>query len=131
MNNPHKNARTTPLGRAEMVRRIVEEGRPIADVAEGFGVSERTVRKWLARWRAEGPTGVENRSSRPRSADDGASLFWKDLAARLRREYRLTGEEIAGKLRMARSTVAGWLTAMGLGQLSALVPKGAGSALPA
>ena len=45
--------------------------------------------------------------------------------------HELTGEEIAGKLRMARSTVAGWLTAMGLGQLSALVPKGAGSALPA
>ena len=28
MNNPHQNARMTPLGRVEMVRRIVEEGRP-------------------------------------------------------------------------------------------------------
>jgi hypothetical protein len=28
MNNPHQNARMTPLGRAEMARRIVEEGRP-------------------------------------------------------------------------------------------------------
>jgi hypothetical protein len=44
MNNPHKNARTTPVRRAEMVRRIVEEGRPVAEVAAGFGVSERTVR---------------------------------------------------------------------------------------
>ena len=29
MNNPHQNARTTPLGRAEMVRRIVEQGQPV------------------------------------------------------------------------------------------------------
>jgi transposase InsO family protein len=123
MNNPHKNARMTPLGRAEMVRRIVDEHRPVAEVASGFGVSERTVRKWLARWRAEGPSGLENRSSRPRSADDDASVFWKETAARLRREYRLTGEEIADKLRMARSTVAGWLTGMGLGRLSAIEPK--------
>ena len=42
---------------------------------------------------------------------------------RLRREYRLTGEEIADKLRMARSTVAGWLTRMGLGRLSAVEPQ--------
>jgi len=64
MNNPHKNARTTPLGRAEMIRRIVEDGRPVAEVAAGFGISERRARTWLARWRAEGPAGLENRSSR-------------------------------------------------------------------
>jgi hypothetical protein len=38
MNNPHQNARMTPLGRVEMVRRIVEEGRPVADVAAGSGI---------------------------------------------------------------------------------------------
>ena len=48
MNNPHQNARMTPFGRVEMVRRIVEEGLPVADVAAGFGVSERTARKWQA-----------------------------------------------------------------------------------
>ena len=58
MNNPHQNARMTPLGRAEMVRRIVEEGRPVAEVAAGFGVSERTARKWLARYRKEGAGGT-------------------------------------------------------------------------
>jgi len=58
MNNPHKNARTTPLGRAEMIRRIVEDGRPVAEVAAGFGISERRSRTWLARWRAEGAAGL-------------------------------------------------------------------------
>jgi transposase-like protein len=50
MNNPHQNARITPRVRAEMVRRIVEEGRPVAEVASGFGMSERTARRWLARY---------------------------------------------------------------------------------
>ena len=123
MNNPHKNARTTPLGRAEMVRRIVEEGRPVAEVAAGFGISERTARKWVARWRVAGPAGLENRSSRPRSASNDAFAFWIDTAAHLRREYRMTGAEIAERLRMARSTVGGWLTRLGLGRRTALEPK--------
>jgi transposase InsO family protein len=41
----------------------------------------------------------------------------------LRREYRLTAEEIAGKLKLARSTVAAWLTRRGLGRLAVLEPK--------
>ncbi len=114
MNNPHKNARMTPLGRAEMIRRIVEDGRPVAVVAAGFGISERTARKWLSRWRSDGTAGLENRSSRPLTANSGSGRFWADLAVRLRREYRLTGDEIASRLGLARSTVASWLTRLGL-----------------
>ncbi len=123
MNNPHKNARMTPLGRAEMVRRILGDGRPVAEVAAGFGISERTARKWLSRWRTDGEAGLENRSSRPRAAGSSPGWFWAELTAGLRREYRLTGEEIASRLGLARSTVAGWLTRMGLGRLSSLEPK--------
>ncbi len=122
MNNPHKNARTTPLGRAEMVRRI-REGQPVAAVAAGFGISERTARKWLERFEKEGPAGLENRSSRPKAIANRTGEPWLVSIARLRREYRLTGEEIAEKLSMARSTVAGWLTRLGLGRLAALEPK--------
>jgi transposase-like protein len=67
MNNPHQNARSTRLGRAEMIRRIIEDGQPVREVARGFGISERTARKWLARYRAEGSSGLDNRSSRPRT----------------------------------------------------------------
>ena len=94
MNNPHKNARTTPLGRAEMIRRIEEDGRPVAEVAAGFGVSERTARKWLSRWRTDGRAGLENRSSRPNASRSPMHGFWAQLTARLRRDYRLTGEEM-------------------------------------
>lgn len=120
MNNPHQNARMTPLGRAEMVRRIVEEGRPVAEVAAGFGVSERTARKWLSRYRAEGAAGLENRSCRPRLVANRTLDPWIDLMERLRRAYRLTAEEIATKLHLARSTVAAWLKRRGLGRLRSL-----------
>ena len=36
-----------------------------AAAAEAFGLSERTVRKWLARFRSEGAAGLQNRSSAP------------------------------------------------------------------
>jgi transposase InsO family protein len=120
MNNPHQNARMTPLGRVEMVRRILEEGRPVAEVAAGFGVSERTARKWLARFKSEGAAGLQNRSSRPASVANRTSEPWIDMMESLRREYRLTAEEIATKLQCARSTVAGWLKRRGLGRLNSL-----------
>lgn len=120
MNNPHKLARSTPFSRAEMVRRIIEEKRPIDEVAAGFAVSKRTVGKWVARWRAEGPAGLENRSSRPHRIANRLSADRIALIEELRRSYRLTGEVIAAKLALARSTVAGWLTRRGLGHLISL-----------
>jgi transposase InsO family protein len=120
MNNPHQNARMTPLGRVEMVRRILEERRPVAEVAAGFGVSERTARKWLARFRSEGAAGLENRSSRPVLVANRTLDPWIDMMERLRRDYRLTAEEIATKLKFARSTVAAWLKRRGLGRLKHL-----------
>ncbi len=123
MNNPHKNARLTPLGRAELVRRIFEERRPVAEVAAGFGISERTARKWLARWRREGAVGLENRSSRPGNVANRLADATIALIEHLRREYRLTADVIAAKLHLARSTVAGWLTRLQIGRRAALEPK--------
>ncbi len=47
----HQNARTTPYSRAEIVRRL-EAGQPVGRVAHAFGICERTVRKWRARYQA-------------------------------------------------------------------------------
>jgi transposase InsO family protein len=120
MNNPHKNARLTPRGRAEMVRRIIEDKQPLDEVAAGFGISARRAREWLKRFRMEGPAGLENRSSRPRRIANQLAESGVAMIAQLRREHRLTGEAIAAALRLARSTVAGWLTRLGLGRLASL-----------
>ncbi len=42
-----------------MVRRVRGEGRSPGSVALDVGVSERTVHKWLARYRAEGVAGLD------------------------------------------------------------------------
>ena len=94
MNNPHQNARTTRLGRAEMIRRILEDGQPIREVARGFGISERTARKWLARYRTEGPSGLDNRSSCPRTVANRTGEYWIGVVEMLRREYRLTADDL-------------------------------------
>ena len=61
--NIHKNARTTPQSRALLVHRVLQGHWPVSAVAIAFGVSERTVYKWLARYRAEGLPGLRDRRS--------------------------------------------------------------------
>jgi transposase-like protein len=46
--NLHKDARMTPHSRLLMVHRVLDQKQPASRVAADFGVSERTVRKWLA-----------------------------------------------------------------------------------
>jgi transposase len=106
-----------------MIRRILKEGRPIREVAAGFGISERTARKWVVRYRAEGPSGLENHSSSPGTVANRTGEYRIGVIEHLQREYRLTADEIAGKLKLARSTVAARLSRWGLGRLAALEPK--------
>ena len=74
--NAHKNARTTPFGRAVMVRRVLEEGWSVAAAAAAFEVSGRTVHKWLVRFHQEGDAGLQNRSSAPRLVANKLPAPW-------------------------------------------------------
>jgi transposase InsO family protein len=105
-----------------MVRRVRDEGWTAAQAAAAAGVSLRTVRKWLARHRAEGEAGLLDRSSRPRSSSSPIGAGWREVIVRLRR-CRMTAEEIARHLGLARSTVAAELRRLGLNRLAALEPK--------
>ena len=84
----HANARLTVHGRAELVRRVVEQGRPVAHVVIELNVSRATGYKWLARWRAEGPAGLHDRSSRAHRlpTKTPAALEAKVLALRSQRQ---------------------------------------------
>ena len=61
--NVHQNARLTPHSRAELVRRVVVEGQTVTAVAAAFGVTVKTVHKWVARFQTEGVKGLQDRSS--------------------------------------------------------------------
>ena len=99
------------------------EGRPVAQIAAEFGVSSRTVHKWLRRFREGGRAALSNRASAPVLPGNAHGGHWRRVAVHLRREYRMTGAEIAERLKLARSSVARWLRAAGVGRLAALEPK--------
>jgi transposase len=60
--NIHKNARLTPRSRADLVRRVMVKGQIPKAVATAFGVSDKTVNKWVKRFKAEGPQGLLDRT---------------------------------------------------------------------
>jgi hypothetical protein len=105
-----------------MIRRIEEEGWTAAAVAAAFAVSERTVCKRPAHYRAEDPAGRQDRSSQARTIANQRAEAWVGIVLRLRRAYPLAAAEIAGKLQLAPSTVAARLASAGLDCLSRLEP---------
>lgn len=113
--NAHKNARTTPYIRELMAQRR-QEGWSIAEIGEAAGVSARTVYKWLAR------DCAENRPCRARRVANRLAEPLIAEIARLRRG-RMTGAAIARRLKLKRSTAAGWLRRLGMGRLKLLEPK--------
>jgi transposase InsO family protein len=117
----HGNARTCPRSRLLLCRRVLLEGWSLAAAAEAAGVSERTAAKWRARYRAEGETGLVDRSSAPGEVANRTAEERIELLAALRR-LRMTAAEIAECLSMPSSTVSGILTRTGLGRLSRLEP---------
>jgi transposase InsO family protein/transposase len=115
----HGNARLSLIGRQLLVDRIEREGWTPLAAAEAAGCSERTARKWLARWRAEGAAGLADRSSAPIVLANRTSEETIQAIAALRR-LRFTGPEIAEVLGRPLSTVSGILTRIGMGRLGRL-----------
>ncbi|MFM2438524.1 MAG: hypothetical protein RLZ55_1343 [Actinomycetota bacterium] len=64
----HANAPLSPTGRLRLARAVVDQGWPLRRAAERFAVSVTTARRWAERYRAEGPAGMADRSSRPASS---------------------------------------------------------------
>lgn len=118
----HRNAKTTPNSRSEIIRRVTREGQPIRRVARAFGISRPTARKWLRRWREEGPRGLLDRSSAPHRIPHRTSPRLERRVGQLRRR-RWVAWRIARALELALSTVSAVLRRLGLGRLSALDPK--------
>ena len=117
----HGNARTCPNSRRLLVVRVSEQGWPVAQAAAAAGISERTVYRWLARWREEGAEGLHDRSSAPKRIPHRTPVDRVGAIEALRR-LRMTAAEIAEVLGMALSTVSAVLRRIGLGKRSRLSP---------
>lgn len=117
----HGNARTCPNSRRLIVDRVTNQSWSVRTAAEAAGVSERTVYRWLRRWREEGSAGLIDRSSRPKHSPNELPPGTVS-AIRSLRKLRMTAAEIAEVLSLAISTVSLWLKRIGLGKRSRLDP---------
>ena len=115
--NIHKNARLTPHGRAEVVRDVRDHGHAARAVARTRGISEKTVRKWVARAVADEP--LVDRSSRPHRSPQ-ATPAAVVLRIEVLRQQRRTCAEIADIAGVSRATVARIVARLGWSRLRIL-----------
>lgn len=87
-----------------------------------MGVSRETAYRWLRRWRAEGPAGLEDRSSRPRTSPNQTPTEVEDQVCELRVRRRWGPHRIGYALAIPRSTVERILRRRGLSRLDAIDP---------
>jgi len=103
-----------------MVRRVLAGQTPKA-VATAFGICVKTVNKWLARFQAERPAGLIDRSSRPHRLYRPTPQAIVERIERLRRQ-RWTGKQIAQEVGVAPATVSRVLQRLGLSRMRDLEP---------
>ncbi|WP_157521570.1 IS481 family transposase, partial [Mycobacterium sp. ACS4331] len=114
----HANAALTPRARLRLARLIVDDGWTYTAAAKMFMVAARTAKKWADRYRAEGPAGMLDRSSRPHRSPTKTTLSTVRRVVKLRWRRRLGPVQIAGQLGMAASTVHAVLTRCRINRLS-------------
>ena len=117
--NSHKNARLTYEGRKLLIERIAVLG--VIPAAQAAGISVRTARKWLARFKQQGLPGLLERSSRPTRT---RSTIDAPLALRIEqlRRKRMPMRRIADVVGRSVCTVSRLLARLGLSSLKALDP---------
>jgi transposase InsO family protein len=119
--NVHKNARSTPLGREAIIRRVMG-GQRLAAVARAAAVCPRTVRKWMARFALEGAAGLSDRSSRPHKLRSPTRETVRNEIVALRRE-KMPGQQIARITGVSPATVSRVLRAARLSRMKDVDPK--------
>ena len=113
----HRNARLTPVTRAELVEQVLS-GWPQAEVARLFRVSRATVAKWVRRFREGGLDALHDRSSRPLRSPRQTDQLQEVAICAARRILAWGPHRIGWRLGIARSTVYAVLRRAGLHRLA-------------
>ena len=119
---PHANARLNSHGRRLLIDRVVHQGRPVPPVAHELGISRQTGYRWVRRWRAEGPAGLRDRSSRPLSSPTRVSAAVEDAICAARARDRSGPDVLAAELGVPARTVTRVLRRRGMPLLRDLDP---------
>ena len=113
----HRNARLTPVTRAELVERVTD-GWPQDEVARLFRVSRATVAKWVRWFREGGQDALLDRSSRPLRSPRQTGQLQETAICAARRSFAWGPHRIGWRLGIARSTVYAVLRRAGLHRLA-------------
>ena len=113
----HRNARLTPVTRAELVEQVLV-GWPQVEVARLFRVSRATVAKWVRRFREGGPDALLDRSCRPLRSPRQTDQLQEAVICATRRMLAWGPHRIGWRLGIARSTVYAVLQRAGLHRLA-------------
>ena len=76
------------------------------EVLAKFNVHTQTVRKWVKRFKEEGESGLEDRSSRPHSHPNATPPEKVKKIITIRKEGKITGDHIARELNRPQRTVS-------------------------
>lgn len=77
--------------RYQAVLDVIGQGRAVMEVASQWGVSRRTVERWLARYEAQGLEGLPDRSHRPERCPHQMPAAMEVMVLELRRAHRYWG----------------------------------------
>ena len=77
--------------RYKAVRAVIGDGRTVSEVAADWGVSRRTVHRWLLRYEADGLEGLNNRSHRPAQSPHQMPPAVEAMVLEMRRSHRYWG----------------------------------------
>jgi transposase InsO family protein len=100
----HANARTNEYGRRLAVERYLA-GHKVKDVAGQLGISRTTVYKWISRYAAQGPAGLADRSSRPRTSPRQTPLRVELQVLLTRMELHVGPVQLATELGLPAATI--------------------------
>ena len=114
----HANATLTPRTRLRLAKLIVDDKWTYAAAAKMFMVAPRTAKKWADRYRSEGPAGMADRSSKPRTSPNRTRPEMVRKIVRLRWRNRLGPIQIGGRLGIPASTVHAVLVRCRINRLS-------------
>ena len=118
----HANATLTPLMRAKLVQHHRASGASLRATAATFGVSEKTVRKWLKRaQQLDTPQRLEDRSSTPLRQPRKTSPQLEAQLLELRRQRR-SYAQILMVLPLSKASLSRILQRHGLNRLASLNP---------
>src|SRR6266436_2179832 len=118
----HHHARLTIHRREELAQAVLLCRLSLQEAAAEFKLSRQSAAKWVRRYRAEGASGLRDRSSRPQRSPRRTAAEQIGQVERLRRE-RWTGMRIAQTTGLSRTTVSRILTRLQLNKMRMLEPK--------